>query len=335
MCDKILEDPCAAAQSSLGMSLMQNLNITSLDLNLLVVFDAMMTLQNVNAVAQALEISQPNVSRALKKLRVFFGDELFIRSSRGMQPTAKALALRDPVVRMLDIVRQDVINSTGFTPATSQRSFVINMTDLGELAFLPKLLQHCQQHAPDISLSCVCLTPQALLDAMREGQVDLALGHFPELRAQTMRLQTLVKHPFVCLARTGHSLTQTGFTAQDYAAAKHIGLMGDGHAQRLFEERIERSGIARKVVLRTRNMMSVPFLVRQSDLIATVPKMLAYVCAEVSGFQVLKPPFHIESIPISQYWSDRQHNDPGQQWLRRCIADLLLDKDPTHSVHYW
>lgn len=314
---------------------MQKLNISRLDLNLLVVFDAMMKTRSVTAVTEMLEMSQPNVSRSLKKLREFFNDDLFIRAARGMQPTERALALQQPIAQMIDIVRADILDSLQFDPEQSERSFVINMTDLGELSFLPKLIRYCRQVAPKVSIECVCLDSQALLDAMRDGTVDLAMGFFPELTAQTIHVQTLVKHPFVCLARVGHPLTSNGLTPTAYVNAEHICLVGDGHAQRRFDDGITRAGIERRIKLRTRNMMSIPFLVRESDLIATVPKMLAYVCADVRGFQVFKPPVKIDPIPVSQYWTARQHNDPAHVWIRRTIADLLLDQDPTKNIKYW
>ena len=236
---------------------------------------------------------------------------------------------------MIELVRQEVLDARPFEPGHSERRFVINMTDLGELSFLPKLLKHCRQVAPAVSIESMCLDPQALLDAMRDGQVDLAMGYFPELTAQTIHVQTLVRHPFVCLARTGHPLLGDGMSIEDYANADHISLVGEGHSQRRFEERIARSGIERRIKLRTRNMMSIPFLVRDSDLVATVPKMLAWVCDPVGGFEVFKHPFDIDPIPVSQYWTDRQQNDPAHTWLRRTIAELLLDQDPTKGIRYW
>jgi DNA-binding transcriptional LysR family regulator len=314
---------------------MPNLEITRLDLNLLVVFDAMMRTGSVTAVSSTLGISQPNVSRSLRKLREFFGDELFIRASRGMQPTAKAMALREPVARAVEIVRRDVLDPIRFDPATSTRRFVLNLTDLGELAFVPKLLGHLGRVAPGIELECVCLGPRELLDAMRGGEVDLAIGYFPELTAQTVRIRTLSDHPFVCLARTGHPLLEGGLTVQAYARAGHIGLVGDGHAQRMFEERIARSGVARRIVLRTRNLLNVPYLVRETDLIATVPKGLPFHCGEIGGYVVLKPPVPIDPIPLAQYWTDRQHKDPGHAWLRRTVREVMDERDPTSAVAYW
>ncbi len=249
---------------------MPDLQITRLDLNLLVVFDALMRTGSVTAVSETLGIGQPNVSRSLRKLREFFGDELFIRGSRGMQPTARAEALREPVARAIAIVRGEVLDPMGFDPASSTRRFVLNLTDLGELVFVPALLRHFGRVAPGLGLECVCLGPQELLDAMRGGTVDLAIGYVPELTARTVRIRKLVDHPFVCLARTGHPLVASGFTVQAYARADHVGLLGEGHAQRHFEERIAKSGVQRRIVLRTRNLVSVPFLVRETDLIATV-----------------------------------------------------------------
>jgi len=314
---------------------MKKLDTAPLDLNLLIVFEMLLKLRSVTAVSAQLSISQPNVSYALKKLRLAFGDELFIRSTGGMQPTAKALALREPVERMMTILRTEVLSPVPFVPAQSQRSFIINMTDLGELTFLPRLLEHFRVVAPGLAVETTCLGAQELLDAMREGRIDLALGYFPELTAQTILCQTLAKHPFVCLAREGHPLTAQGLSLAGYSAADHVGLIGEGHAQRRFEERIARSGVQRRIALRSRNFMSIPFIVRQTDLIATVPKMVAVVCTGMKGLQVLRPPVDIDPIPITQYWTERQQNDPGQVWLRRTVTQLFLDNDPTQSISYW
>jgi DNA-binding transcriptional LysR family regulator len=314
---------------------MQKLDMSRLDLNLLVVFETMMEVRSVTAVSELLALSQPNVSYALKKLRTFFGDELFIRSGRGMQPTAKALELQEPIKRMMEILRNEVLNPVEFVPKNSQRTFFINMTELGELAFLPPLLKHFSTVAPHLTVEPVCLGAQELLDALRDGRVDLALGYFPELTVRTLYAQTLLRHPFACLAREGHPQTLSGFAAADYAAAEHVGIIGEGHAQRRFEEQINKAGIERRIRLRSRNFMSIPFIVRETDLIATVPKIMAVVCMGTPGLQVLKPPFEIDPIPITQYWSERQHNDPGQVWLRRTLAQLYLDNDPTANIKFW
>jgi len=317
------------------MSTIQNLDISHLDLNLLVVFEAMMELRSVTGVAEKLAISQPNVSYALKKLRSLFGDELFIRSARGMKPTAKALEVQRPIDEVLGILRNELLSPAVFVPEESRRNFVINMTELGEFSFLPAMLKYFASAAPSLTIEPVCLGAQELLDALRDGQVDLALGYFPEITARTVYAQTLMKHPFICLAREDHPATRSGFSIEDYEQAEHIALIGEGHSQRRFEDQISKGGIARRIKLRSRNYMSIPFIVRDTDLIATVPKIMAVACTGLPGLRAFMPPFPIDPIPITQYWTERQKNDPGQIWLRRTVASLFLDKDPTSGIQLW
>jgi DNA-binding transcriptional LysR family regulator len=317
------------------MTNMDRLHIGDLDLDLLIVFETMMEVRSVTAVSELLSMNQPNVSYALKRLRGFFGDELFIRTARGMQPTARALALQMPVQRMMEILRSEVLSPVEFRPQDSRRTFVINMTDIGELAFLPPLLKHFETCAPHVSVQPICLGAQNLLDAFRDGRVDLALGYVPELTARTVYVQSLLQHPFVCLARAGHPLATSGLTVSDFASAEHIGMMGEGHAQRQFEEKIDKLVGTRRIKFRTSNFMSVPFIVRDTDLIATVPKIMAIACADMPGLRVFKPPFDLDPIPISQYWTEQQHNDPGQIWLRRTIFEMARDSDVTESMQFW
>lgn len=314
---------------------MEKLDIRGLELHLLIVFQAMMSELSVTAVAQSLELSQPNVSYALKKLRECFGDQLFIRSAQGMQPTAKALALSAPIERIIDILRSEILPPTTFTPGSSQRHFVINTTDIGEISFIPRIIRHLRECSPLLSLECVCLRAQDLVDALRTGKVDVAVGYYPEITVSTVYSQSLMKHPFVCLARRGNPLSEHSLTLESYIAADHIAVIGEGHSQRLIDERIRKSGIQRRIAFQTQNFMTVPFIVKETDMIATVPKFLAIQFGEHLGLQVFQPPFEIEPISLKQYWTDRQRNDPGQMWLRQTIAEFFQNKDPTADIHFW
>ncbi|MGJ7498036.1 LysR family transcriptional regulator [Variovorax sp. RT4R15] len=313
---------------------MQNLDSTRLDLPHLVVLDALLKLGSVTAVAQSLNLTQPNVSYALKKLRDVFGDELFVRSAKGMRPTAKAQELSEPIARMLAILYEEVLQPSSFLPEQSRRSFVINTTDIGEMVFLPPLLRKIRESAPHVVVECICLDAASLIQAMRDGAVDLALGYMPDLTTKAVYTQSLFKHPFVCMLRQGHPGLEAGLTMEAYRQAEHISLVGDGHGQRKFEDWIANEGIHRRIAVRSRHFMHIPFIVRDTDLIATVPKVVAVSFMASAGLCAVDPPFNIPAIPIKQYWSERQHRDPGHMWLRRMVADLFLNKDPTVSKRF-
>lgn len=314
---------------------MQNIDITDLDLTQLVVFDALAKLGSVTAVAQSLDVTQPNVSYALKKLRAVLKDDLFVRSAHGMRPTAKAQELVGPIARMLAILYEEVLQPPEFSPTHSRRSFIINTTDIGEMVFLPPLLRRIRASAPHIAFECVCLESHALVQAMRDGKVDLALGYLPDLTAKTVYAQSLFKHPFVCMLRTGNPALEDGsLSLANYSNAEHVALVGEGHGQRKFEDWITKAGIQRPIAVRSRHFMHIPFIVRDTDLVATIPKVIAVAFADIAGLRAVSPPFNIPPIPLKQYWCERQHRDPGHVWLRQIVAELFLNKDPTISAKF-
>lgn len=305
------------------------MNYREIDLNLLLVLDAMMKEQSVTAVSRKLSISQPTVSFSLKKLRETLADELFVRTGSGMQPTPRALALAGPIDQIIRIVQDEILHPPAFDPSLSDRRFVINATDIGEMVFLPPLLKALREFAPHASIESVCLDPHDLSQALCDGAVDLAIGYMPELTGSGLYTQLLFEHPFVCLASDAHPLLKNGITLEQYAGAKHISLVGEGHSQRKFEAMIEASGIKRRIVLRSQNFMNIPFIVRDSDLLATVPKVIAAAFAHMQGLAAFWPPFELPAVPIRQYWHQRMHNDAAQVWLRQTVSNLFLSNDPT------
>ena len=307
------------------------MDFRALDLNLLLVFDALFQAQSTTAVARKLSISQPTVSNSLKKLREFFADELFVRSAYGMQPTPKARELHGAVAQMIRIIDAEIVSAPQFDPLTSARAFVINTTDIGEMVFVPPLLRRLREFAPKASIECVCLDPAELAQNMRQGAVDLAIGYLPELNGGSISVQGLFEHPFVCLLGAEHPEVHDGMTLAHYAAANHIALTGEGHNQRKFEEVIERAVPERRVSFRSRNFMNIPFIVRDTDLIATVPKVIAVAFAHLPGLRAVKPPLEIPRIPIKQYWHQRVAQDEAQIWLRRRVSELFLNSDPTRE----
>jgi DNA-binding transcriptional LysR family regulator len=305
------------------------MNFREIDLNLLLVMEAMLKEHNVTSVARKLSISQPTVSLSLKKLREIFSDELFVRTAAGMQPTPKAMELGDPLRRMIDILNSEILNPPVFDPANSNRRFIINTTDIGEMVFMPPILKRLREFAPRASVECVCLGPNELARAMSEGEIDLAIGYLPELGGGSFYVQSLFEHPFVCLVRDVHPNFHGGITLKQYRDAQHIALVGEGHSQKKFETMIRKSGIDRQIAFRSQHFMNIPFIVRDSDLVATVPKVIAVAFVHLSGLQALWPPFPVPAIPIKQYWHQRMNNDAAQIWLRKTVSELFLNRDPT------
>ncbi|MGH8805582.1 MAG: LysR family transcriptional regulator, partial [Polaromonas sp.] len=159
------------------------MELKDIDLNLLVIFNQLLTERKVSKVAENLGLGQPAVSNALARLRKLFGDELFLRTSSGMQPTPFADQLAESIGYALGMIHGAVNARNSFDPASSKRSFSIGMTDIGEIYFLPLLMKRLQQVAPSVSISTVRNTAINLKDAMEAGHIDLAIGLLPQLKA--------------------------------------------------------------------------------------------------------------------------------------------------------
>src|SRR5688572_9854037 len=181
-----------------AMVLITNMNIGDVDLNLLRVFDAVLRDRSVTAAAARLDLTQPAVSNALARLRRMLDDALFVRTAEGMRPTPYAQGLADPVRQALGLVETALARPAGFEPATSVRTFRFHMSDIGEMVFLPALVERLQRVAPGVRVEVTPLALEEITDALASGALDLAVGALPGL-AGLVRTRNLLQDPYVCL----------------------------------------------------------------------------------------------------------------------------------------
>lgn len=303
------------------MKSIQNMDIETLDLNLLRVFDTLMKTRKVADAAVALDMSQPAFSFALAKLRRFFDDALFVRTASGMQPTPQAQEVAAPVREALDLVRTRVLRRPVFDPAAAHRTFALSLSDAGEMVFLPRLLKRLRRDAPGIDVASVQLPPAELERAMEEGEVALAVGYFPDLRKGTYYQQRLFAQAFVCIMDARRRLEGGRLTLQEFMAASHAVVRPQGRSQEVFERKLEEKGLKRRVALSIPHFMSVPFVVMESDLIATVPQSVAESFARMGNLRIEPLPIRMAGVDLKQHWHARFHRDPANQWLRGLIHD--------------
>ncbi|HSV44485.1 MAG TPA: LysR family transcriptional regulator [Ramlibacter sp.] len=296
-----------------------------LDLNLLPVVVALVENGSVSGAARTLGMSQPAVSSALGRLRQVFADPLFVRTSRGMEPTPRTLALIGPTRTALGVVDNEILRSSLFDPATSDRKFTLALSDIGEMVFLPKMLQRLALEAPATSVRSVTLPPAAIERGLELGEIDLAIGYFPDLKGNNFFQQRLFSHNFVCLLRSGHPIKGAKLTPRQFMALGHAVVNAEGRSQEVFERYLAKQGIRRRVVLNTPHFMSIPAIIAKSDLVATVPLAVGVTFAETSRIRMVKPPFDIPSFDLKQHWHRRFHNDPQSKWLRAMVQELFND----------
>lgn len=299
-------------------------NLADLDLNLLRVFDAVYTHRNVSAAAAGLGLSQPAVSNALKRLRGEFGDELFTRTPQGMEPTPLADRVSSPVGQALALLRDALEPGPGFDPARAKRSFTLIMSDIGEIAFLPELLQFLQADAPGVRIEAVTLPVKETRLAMESGAVDLAIGFLPDLKAGFYQ-QRLFEQKYLCMLRQGHPRIGETMSMKTFIEARHAVVNAEGTGHGIVEAMFERAGLAPEMVVRLPHFLAAPMVVAATDLVATVPQKLGELYARVLPLRLLPHPLKIPAFQVNQYWHRRYHKDPANQWLRGHFARLFRE----------
>ena len=307
------------------------MDISSLDLNLLHVLDAMFVEQRTTRVAKRLGMSQPMVSYALAKLRHAFSDELFVRVGNLMLPTPLAVNLRDPVSRVLDTIAGEILRTAVFNPASCSDSFTFCLSDIGELVFLPALLETFREEAPQATIRCVSLSPHELEARLADGTVDLALGYFPDLDGHAIYQQRLFDHSFAVLLRKDHPTIGASINLDCFLAAEHAVVLQEGRSQELFERRMQELGLRRKVIIQSPHFMTIPQIVAYTDIITTVPLAVAKAYAKLAPLRWVAPPLMLPPIEIKQFWHLRTRSDKKAIWLRSLIARRFLGSDSTEG----
>ncbi|MGB0747284.1 MAG: LysR family transcriptional regulator [Magnetospiraceae bacterium] len=300
------------------------IKLQNLDLNLLVTFNLMYRERKTVAVAEALGVSQPAVSNAITRLRRHLRDELFERTAKGMRPTPFADSIAPSIAYALSTLQSGLNIDSAFVPARSERVFSLAMTDLGEMYILPKLMRYLAGHAPQVQISTAVDGLLPLKDQMEAGTVDMAVGLLPQLEAGFYQ-RKLFDQPYVCLMRKGHPLAQGPLTIERFSQALHLVIEAQGTWHGQVEKRLTRSGITRIQRLRLPNFMSAPYIVRETDLVATVTEKLALQTREILDLEMRAHPVAIPPAPINLFWHRRYHKDPGNIWLRNILVGLLSE----------
>ncbi|AKZ62608.1 LysR family transcriptional regulator [Herbaspirillum hiltneri N3] len=296
-----------------------------IDLNLLVVFQEVFQDRQISSVARRLNLSQPAVSNALARLRRTFGDELFVRTAQGMQPTPFAQQLAEPVAAALMHVSKALNRQEPFSAAGSARHFTIAMTDVGEVYFMPLLIETCARLAPGIQISTVRAGAIDLKSEMESGRVDLAIGAFDNVSGALYQ-RRLFRQNYVSMFRQGHPLSGKTVTMKDFLAAQHLVVSSLESPYDRINQNLEKAGIRANVNFRVPHFTAVPYIVSTTDLIVTVPQKLAESAAQPFNLQYIRPPLRLPSLQTNIFWHRRFNQDEGNQWLRGFVSEHFAEQ---------
>lgn len=293
-----------------------------IDLNLLELFDTIYQLKNLTETGQKLGLSQPAVSYGLAKLRDAYGDALFVRVQRGVQPTPFADELAQPIASALQIVR-GTVRKTVFVPGQVTRTFRIAMTDIGERYFMPRLSQWLATAAPGVTVETTAMNLPDLAAGLGAGDLDLAVGYIPGLRKQVHQ-QVLFREHFVYLMRQDHPAATAQLTVSQLRELRHVVVNPPGTEHWATVEKVLASPkIKAPIALRVGSFLSVGPILAETDLVSPVPSNLARLVAPHLNLSLLPPPTRFPEFDVSMYWHRRFNQDAALVWLRDNIAHLF------------
>lgn len=309
---------------------MKRPNFRTLDLNLLRVFDEVMSERSLTRAAHKLSITQPAVSNALQRFREAMGDELIKRSGQEMAPTPRALALW-PAVREALHQLEEVLTPSNFVPGKANTTFVLAMADATAAKLMPGLVEVLDRDAPGVSIRVVPLTtrdPRRLLDT--EG-ADLAIGYFPAVSADlTARTQageavafshqSLYRGEYVCVMRRDHPLADGPLTLDRYCAARHLLVSFSGRPYGFIDEALALLGRERRVVLTVNQFFTGGQVVANSNLLTVLPRHFVSVTGIADQLVLRDLPLTMPTVHVDALWHHRAHRLSAHEWLRATIS---------------
>lgn len=299
--------------------------MTEFDLKLLFAFQALIQTRSVSQAADVLDLSQPSVSRCLGSLRKHFGDELFVKTRGGMRPTPYALEIAPTVDEMLSLYYSKLAQKRKFDPKTSKRIFNIAALDVGHAYFFQRLIPILEKHAPHVTLKGVPLGLHSLIDELETGETDVAIGAFPKLYGGVYE-RTLYKDRYVCLVRKDHRDFRSGkLSLEQFKQARHIivSTKGQGHTHEMVEKELHKVCPKENIRVVAHNFLSCVLIAVRSDYVVTLPSRACEAFGQLVNFRTAPHPLDLPTFEVREYWHERFHNDPANQWLRKRIADCV------------
>jgi DNA-binding transcriptional LysR family regulator len=308
------------------------MNFHSLDLNLLVVFDALMRTRSVTLAGQKVGLSQSATSNALQRLRTAFNDPLLVRTPKGMEPSALARELEAPLRAALDQLRRTVERDHAFVPATSSRIFRVLMSDIAQALHMPTLIAAMRREAPSVRLDNVALSLRDAKQAMADGELDLAIGFLPDLGADFRRL-SLFAETWICVVSKSHPRIGASLSEDQYLAETHVSFRPAVAIHAVLDDLLvthfASKGVRRSIGLTVPYSSGIGATVAASDLVLTAPVGLAMTMVDHADVRLLQLPFSLPKIDLNMQWHERVHRDPGGKWLREAFASRYRAKEPS------
>ena len=296
------------------------INLRSIDMNLLVMFDALMVERHVTRAAARAAMSQPAMSNALSRLRVLFKDELLVRTAHGMEPTARAIELGESVRQILLQTERLVHSDSLFDPGISQRTFTIRMSDLVGSLLLPGCMHRLTNVAPGIALDVLHMSPERSIRALEEDQLDFAIS-FELTHGKSIHSEALLSDKMVCAMRKGHPLSTGRMTLKRFLDARHLRVAMSPTDLRFVDSKLAAQGLSRKISINVPQWLLVPEMLRETDLLGVVSERIGNKLT-AQGI-VCKPlPFDVPEFEWMIYSQHRHIHSNAHTWMKELLREI-------------
>ena len=306
------------------------MNLRSVDLNLLVALNALLTELHVTRAADKVGLSQPAMSNALSRLRHIFRDDLLVRTSTGMQATPRALELAEPVRQVLRQIERVLDSEPAFDPGTSSRAFTVRLSDLLGLLILPPLFSRLREEAPGLEFDIVHMPPMRTVEAIEKDEVDIAVS-MGLSHAGSIKFEPLMSDRMVCVMRKSHPLAAGSLSLATFLEARHLKVSMSPTDLRFVDDVLAKQGVARRVALNVPHWLLVPHVLEQSELLSVMPHRLA--CALGKRSLVIRElPFASDPFEWSLYWHRRHEGNQSLRWLRKTLAEVVAAFEPLPDI---
>ncbi|WP_110972269.1 LysR family transcriptional regulator [Pseudomonas huaxiensis] len=294
------------------------MNLSKVDLNLFIVFDAIYTEANLTRAGQIVGITQPAVSNALARLRETFNDPLFVRTAQGMVPTPMAQNIIGPVRNALSLLRVSVQESRIFNPLQANKTFRISMTDLTEAVVLPPLFQRLRRLAPAVVIESFLCKRRETTKELAAGRLDFAVDA-PLNTDPQVRHVKLIQDQYVCAMRQGHPMAKDKISLDEYMSLTHIHISSRRNGLGYVDLALGKMGLQRRIALRSQHYLMASQVLQQTDMVMTVPERFAR-----------RHNLNYASLPVNDvpplethlYWHESTDQDPANRWMREQMIEL-------------
>ena len=301
-----------------------------LDLNLLLVFDALYRHRSVAAAADELALSPSACSHALSRMREAFGDDLFVRYGRAMQPTAQADQIARAVADALTLLSDNLGAAGPFVPSASAQTFTLAATDFTTFVLVPPLVARLQREAPDVKINVTHSTHRESLEELAAGRAHFALSFSEDDSAsiEGVESMTCFADNYVVVASATHPRLGATLSIEQYLQEKHVAVLPWASSGSVISAVLARHGWRRHIAVQLPSVLAAPFIVANTELLLTMPRRAAESLRNAANLVILPTPFESPTYTVKVYFHAKHAGNPAHVWMREQFRVALQEDIP-------